>query len=95
MRIVWTRPSENDLDAIETYIAQDDPIAAIRLVLKIIHGTNDHLADHPNLGRPGRIAGSRELVIPGTSYIVAYRVRRDVIEILRVLHGAQRWPEQF
>ena len=88
MRIVWTRSAEHDLDAIETSLARDDPIAAVRLVLKIIHGTNDHLAEHPNLGRPGRIVGSRELVIPGTPSIVVYRVRQGVVEILRVLHGA-------
>jgi toxin ParE1/3/4 len=94
LRIVWSRPAEHDLDAIAAYVAQDDPIAAARLVLRILHGSNDHLTEHPHLGQPGRIAGSRELVIAGTPYIVVYRVRRGVVEILRVLHGAQRWPER-
>ena len=51
------------------------------------------LADAPGLGRPGRIPGTRELVVPGTSYIVPYRARSDAIEI--ILHGAQRWPDRL
>ena len=50
------------------------------------------LADHPRMGRPGRVKGTRELVISGTPYVIAYRVKRDAVVILRLLHGAQRWP---
>lgn len=49
------------------------------------------LADHPQSGRPGRALGTRELVVPGTPYIVAYRVEQAAVVILRLLHGAQRW----
>jgi toxin ParE1/3/4 len=48
----------------------------------------------PHRGRPGRWPGTRELVIPRTPYIVPYRVQGDLIEILRVFHGARRWPEE-
>jgi toxin ParE1/3/4 len=47
----------------------------------------------PSMGRPGRVPGTRELVIAGTPYIVAYRAKRRSIEILRVLHGAQKWTD--
>ena len=95
MRIVWTRLADRDLDAIEDYISGDDPAAAIRTVLKIARNVGDLLAEHQGLGRPGRVAGTRELVVPGTPFLVAYRVRAAEVQILRVLHGARRWPEDL
>ncbi len=53
------------------------------------------LANHPALGRPGRVSGTRELVVSGTPYIVPYRVRGETVEILRVQHAARKWPEKF
>jgi toxin ParE1/3/4 len=47
------------------------------------------------MGRPGRVKGTRELVIVGTPYIVAYRIKGDAVQVLRVLHGAQKWPQGF
>jgi toxin ParE1/3/4 len=47
------------------------------------------------MGRPGRVTGTRELVVDGTPYILPYRVRNRVVQILRVLHGARRWPQRF
>jgi toxin ParE1/3/4 len=55
----------------------------------------DTLADHPEIGRPGRIPGTRELVITNTPFVVPYRVRGDLIEVLSVFHGARRWPDSF
>jgi toxin ParE1/3/4 len=80
--------------AIAEYIARDNPVAA--------HATHDailrqvgQLAEHPRVGRPGRIKGTQELVVAGTSYIVAYRVAAKKVTILRVLHGARQWPKQL
>ncbi len=53
------------------------------------------LIDNRHLGRPGRVKGTRELVVTRTPYIVAYRLKRQSIQILRVLHGARLWPERF
>jgi len=53
------------------------------------------LSDNPALGRTGRVRGTRELVIAGTPYIVAYRVRGEVAQVLRVLRGAQQWPRRM
>ena len=50
------------------------------------------LADHPRLGRPGRVRGTRELVVAGTPYVIAYRIEADAVVILRLLHGKQKWP---
>jgi toxin ParE1/3/4 len=58
----------------------------------VLHAAVSRLADHPAMGRPGRVARTRELVVLGTPYIVVYRTEAPAVVVLRVLHGAQRWP---
>jgi len=94
MKIVWTRLALADLDEIEVFVAADSPGAASRLILDIRSAT-DLLARHPGAGRPGRVEGTRELVVDGTPYIVPYRAREGRIEVLRVFHAARRWPQRF
>jgi toxin ParE1/3/4 len=53
------------------------------------------LAEHPGMGRPGRVEGTRELVIAGLPYLVAYLHRGDTVTVLRVVHGAMKWPKRF
>ena len=93
MRIVWLPLARaNRTDAI-AYIAQENPRAALDRLGEIEQQT-DRLADYPEMGRPGRKRGTRELVVNRTPFILIYRIRPRVrrIEILRVLHGAQKWP---
>jgi toxin ParE1/3/4 len=94
MRIKWLRTALRNLDAEAEYIARDNPAAAIRVVQKI-RATVNLLAEQPALGRPGRVPNTRELVISGTPYLVPYRVRGQLIEVLRVLHAARQWPTMF
>lgn len=95
MRLLWTRLAERDLDDIAAFIGQDSPAAAARVVLELIDRTEELLTRHVALGRPGRVLGTRELVIGGLPYVVPYRVRDKDIEILRVLHTARRWPSEL
>ena len=92
MRLRWTRLAERDLDDIAAYVGQDSPAAAARVILELIDQTEELLSRHAALGRPGRVLGTRELVIQGLPYIIPYRVRDNDIEILRVLHTSRRWP---
>lgn len=94
MRLRWTRRAERDLDDIATYIGQDSPAAAARVVLELIDQVESGLPERPAVGRPGRVLGTRELVIGALPYIIPYRIREGDIEILRVLHTARRWPEE-
>lgn len=71
---------------------QHNPSAADRQIERILAAIAG-LLQFPEIGRPGRRPGTREMVVAGTPYIAAYRLRRDVIEVLRVLHGRQRWPD--
>jgi toxin ParE1/3/4 len=91
MRVRWLQAALDNLDAEAAYIAADDPRAARSVVSAIINAIN-HLGKHPNLGRPGRVMGTRELVVPRTPYIIPYRVRGQDVEILRVFHAARKWP---
>jgi len=92
LRLRWARLAERDLDEIADYIGQDNPAAAARVVLELIDQAESLLPEHPAIGRPGRVLGTRELVIGNLPYILAYRVRGGDVEILRVLHTARAWP---
>ena len=89
--VVWTRRYLRELEAIGDYIAEHNPAAALRIVTAIHTRTRNLLSENPFIGRPGEIAGTRELVIPGTPYIVAYRVLETRVDVLFVQHGAREW----
>ena len=91
----WTKHAERDLDEIASYIGQDSPAAAARVVLELIDNVEAILLKRPAIGRSGRVLGTRELVIGGLPYIVPYRVREKDIEILRVLHTSRQWPYEL
>jgi toxin ParE1/3/4 len=95
MNIVWSPEAIQDLISLRAYIAEDSPAGARRIVLRILHDIEYLLPDNPHIGRPGRVPGTRELVIPRTPYIVPYRMQGASIQILRVYHGARRWPNSF
>ena len=95
MIVGWSAPALRDLVALHAYVAQHNPAAAERVVLEIIESVEALLPAHPHIGRPGRVSGTRELVIPRTEYIVPYQVRNSRIQILRFYHGARRWPDKF
>ncbi len=94
MIVRWTALAAEHLEAVHQYLAAEDAETADRLIERILAGV-EMLVPYPDLGRKGRLSGTRELVITGTPYLVSYRVHRDEVQILAVLHGARRWPERF
>jgi toxin ParE1/3/4 len=94
MRLIWLRRALFDLDAIEAFIETDNPLAARTMEQRIIEAVT-LLKEQPSMGRTGRVADTRELVISGTPYIVAYTVIAGDITVLAVMHGARQWPEGF
>jgi addiction module RelE/StbE family toxin len=95
LRIRWTELAAEDLDSIAAYIESDNQSAATRQILLIINAVERLLPKNPSIGRPGRVHNTKELIIPKTPYIVAYRVKQNEVQVLRVLHGARRWPSEF
>jgi addiction module RelE/StbE family toxin len=93
VNIVWSREAIGDLRALRSYIEQDNPAAARRIVLRVMESVAALLLENPPMGRPGRVPGTRELVIPTTPFVVPYRLVGRSIQVLRVLHGARRWPD--
>jgi toxin ParE1/3/4 len=87
----WLRRALLDLEDAYSHIAADNPAAARRLVDQIEQGVLQ-LSRYPNLGRAGRVPGTRELVIAGTPFLVVYRMEADQASILTILHGSRRWP---
>ena len=94
MRVRWLRTALRNLEEEASFIAADDSAAA-RLVVERVLEAVAQLAEQPGLGRPGRVHGTRELVVSKTRYIVPYRVRGDAVEILRVFHTSRRLPERW
>ncbi len=93
MRVIVTPAADEELQDHIGYIAARDPDAAERIRADIIGGIR-RLADFPHMGRPGRVAGTRELAIPGTRYLVIYEVLPDAVYVLHVNHGRQLWPRE-
>lgn len=93
-RILWTSPALVELESIQDYLAERNPAAASRLINDILDRTDALLSANPQLGRLGRVVGTRELVLPRSPYLIAYRLT-DAVEILAVMHGAREWPEKF
>jgi toxin ParE1/3/4 len=92
VKIRWTAVAADDLKSVHEYLSQHAPASADSIVDRILTSI-DVLEQYPNLGRQGRLEGTRELVITGTPFIVFYRLRKSQVEILGVLHAARKWPE--
>ena len=94
MQLEWSVFARADRVTIFDYIESDNPSAAVAIDERI--GTRiAGLVQFPEMGRPSRIDGTRELVISGTPYIAAYRIEGETVRILRTLHGAQQWPGEM
>jgi toxin ParE1/3/4 len=94
LKVRWLRTALANLETEAEYIARENPEAAARVVERIQHAV-DQLATYPAMGRPGRVADTHELVVSNTPYIVPYRVREGVVQVLRVFHAARRWPRRL
>jgi addiction module RelE/StbE family toxin len=94
VRLVWAQYALEDRRAIYDFIEADDPRAAALVDARIADAV-ERLLDFPESGRPGRVDDTRELVVARTSCIVAYRIIDEAVRILRVLHGAQLWPDDL
>jgi toxin ParE1/3/4 len=91
MKVVWSRRAIRHLVYLREYIRKDSEQNAA-LVAKRILKAADLLRSHPEMGRPGRVVGTRELIVPDTPYIIPYRVRGERLELIAVFHGRQKWP---
>lgn len=90
MKVFWTSSAEQDRVDIVDYIGQDKPLAAAAMD-ELFAGAARRLGDHPLMGRPGRVMGTREL-IPHESYPLVYEVKDDAVWILALVHTARTWP---
>jgi toxin ParE1/3/4 len=95
MKAVWTRKASLHLRAAYDYWARESSEESADTMLNRIFSAVEQLEQFPETGRPGRVPGTRELVIVPTPFLVAYRIRRGKIEIVSLLHGARKWPERF
>ena len=91
MIVCYTRLALADLDHAREYIALDNPEAAAAMAARLREAV-DGLRQFPERGRPGRVPGTRELVVPRTPFVIPYRVQGREIHVLAVLHGKRAWP---
>jgi plasmid stabilization system protein ParE len=94
MKIVWTRRAIRHLVSLREYIEKDSEQNAALVARRVLEAV-DLLQTQPYMGRPGRVLGTRELVAPGTPYIIPYRIRRERLELIAVFHGRQKWPAKL
>lgn len=91
MRVRWTADAADDLERICDYIAQERSDSALKVGRSILEQVSS-LNRFPNRGRPGRVEGTGELLLLALPFLAVYEVRADDVQVLRILHGAQRWP---
>lgn len=91
MKLRWTKRALKNLEMEAEHIGNDDADVAKKVVQRI-HDLLALLVENPGMGRPGRIPGTRELVITGTRYLIPYKVKGQEIQILRVFHTSKKWP---
>ena len=91
MKAVWAPRAVRQLEAIRDYIAVDSEASAAQVVTRILKAV-DLVETQPQMGRPGRLPGTRELVVNGTPYLIPYRVRVGRIELIAILDGHRHWP---
>jgi len=94
MNVVWSRRAIRHLIQLRGHIERNSERNAAEVAGRILRAV-DLLQTHPELGRPGRAVGTRELVIPDTPYIIPYRIRRQRLELIAVFHGGQKWPPKL
>ncbi|PHM35955.1 type II toxin-antitoxin system RelE/ParE family toxin [Xenorhabdus innexi] len=90
MRLEWKPMALADREQIMDYIAQDNPQAAIVLDDEF-EASAERACLQPEMYKRGRLKGTREIVVR-PHYILIYRVERDILMVLRILHAAQQWP---
>jgi addiction module RelE/StbE family toxin len=91
VRVVWAPRAQQRLQEIVSFIAADQQAAAERVLERVLRAART-LGEHPNLGRRGRLRGTRELIVASTPYLLIYRVRGELLEVLTILDGRRRWP---
>jgi toxin ParE1/3/4 len=91
MKVVWSPTAIDDLVHLRAYIAESNPGAAARVAERILE-VIEHLVRFPGIGRPGRVANTREIVIADTPFLIVYTVKEATLRTVAVLHGARRWP---
>ena len=94
MKVVWSPRAIRHLIALREHMARDSEQNAALVAQRILQSV-EVLQKQPEVGRPGRVIGTRELVVPNTRYIIPYRVRRERLELIAVLHGRQKWPTKL
>jgi toxin ParE1/3/4 len=94
MKVSWTEPAARQLDQAFAYISEGNLQSAESVAQHIVDVT-EMLAKHPQAGRRGRIAGTREFAVPDTPFLIVYSISRDTLWILAVYHGARKWPDHF
>lgn len=94
MQLRYTRFALSDLREAEEFIRAQNPAAAATMMRRLDTAI-DRLRLFPESGRRGRVGGTRELVVPDTPFVIAYRVTAGTIDILAVVHASRRWPSAF
>jgi len=89
--IVWSATAADQLEELDWYLLERNPDAADDAIYKI-HAVIGTLSEFPEIGRPGRVLGTRELVISGSPYLTIYEVKRRNVHLIALLHGAQKCP---
>jgi addiction module RelE/StbE family toxin len=95
VKLIWTRRATRHLRAAYEYWAREKSVDAADAMIERIFAAAELLRDHPEMARGGRVPGARELLVSPTPFLLAYRIRRGAVQIVALLHGARKWPDNL
>jgi toxin ParE1/3/4 len=90
-QIKWLASAVKDIDCVYEFISQDRPLSA-KKVVQVILDYVEKLSQYPESGKTGRVVGTREIVIHPYPFVVIYRIKKNDVQILSVLHTSRKWP---
>lgn len=94
LRLEWTTPAADQLEHAQDYYHGLNPKAATLMAMRIVEAAH-LLCEQPGMGRPGRVTGTREWMVPRTPYLLVYRAQGEALEVLHVWHEAKDWASCF
>ncbi len=89
MKVIWSDQAKEQLEAIFNFASRTSELYAQRLINRLV-ARADVLGDFPEMGRINpKLQELQVRELSETPYRIFYRIEREKVEIIGVVHGAR------